>query len=54
MKDYFILRVTDGSGNPISRDNLQLFDLMIEVSEYELLAPAETNGKTASSSRKQG
>jgi hypothetical protein len=54
LKDFFVLRVTDGNGNPISKENLEQLDLMIEVSEYELLAPAESNGNTGHLSRGQG
>ena len=53
LKDFFVLRVTDGSGNPLSKENLEQLDLMIEVSEYEVLAPAASNGKTGTLSNKQ-
>ena len=53
LKDFFVLRVTDGNGNPLSKENLEQLDLMIEVSEYEVLAPAESNGKTGTLSNKQ-
>jgi hypothetical protein len=38
LKNFFVLRVTDGNGNSVSRDYLEQLELMIEVSQYEVLA----------------
>ena len=50
LRDFFVLRVTDGSGNPIGREDLEQLELMIEVSEYEILALPEPGDQTQPSS----
>lgn len=55
MKGYFMLRVTDGAGNAVSRENLEQLELMIEVSQYvvtqsggaDATASSEEEGQTS-------
>ncbi len=51
-RSYFELHVTDRNGNPVSRENLEQLELMIEVSQYEVLAP-ESGDQTGPQARKR-
>lgn len=45
MKGYFVLRVTDGAGRAVSKENLELLELMIEVSQYTVLSSTKEEGQ---------